>query len=310
MTPALQYKSVKKTFGSVIALDGIDAMVPQGGIFGVVGPDGAGKSTMMRLAMGIIRADRGEVLLLGSGSLRETRETAGYVPQRFSLYTNLTVLENIRLYGALYGEKRRRVDELARSALTKMGLWEFRNRLAGDLSGGMKQKLSLAVGMIHSPKVLFLDEPTTGVDPLARREFWAMLYELNATGVTVVVSTPYMDEAELCTDLVFLNRGKIIMGGTPVELLKKYERSLLDIAGSSDELEGILSDILGLPEVHGVNSFGAHYHVEVEDECAAAAAIRSAIDFAGLVSVRVEKIQPSIEDLFVSYAGKGEDRPE
>ncbi|MDR3321339.1 MAG: ABC transporter ATP-binding protein, partial [Synergistaceae bacterium] len=191
MTPLLQFRSAEKSFGGVKAIRCLDLDVPPGVIFGVVGPDGAGKSTMTRLAMGLIKPDAGEVCL---------RQEAGYVPQRFSLYVNLTVMENIRLFGALYGKPRAAVDEQAAGLLSRMGLWEFRDRLAVNLSGGMKQKLALAAGIIHRPNALLLDEPTTGLDPLARREFWTILYELNAEGVTVLVSTPYMDEAELCTD--------------------------------------------------------------------------------------------------------------
>jgi ABC-2 type transport system ATP-binding protein len=205
-------------------------------------------------------------------------------------------MENIRLYGALYGEGRSRVESMACGALARMGLLEFQDRLAGNLSGGMKQKLALAVGIIHKPRMIFLDEPTTGVDPLSRREFWAMLYELNSDGVTIIVSTPYMDEAELCTDLIFLNRGAVLMRGSPGDLLNKYKRSVFEVEASSRGLEKILS---AAPGVVSVNLFGTHYHVEAEAD-AAMRALRLTLDSSGHGNVRVSKISPSLEDLFVS----------
>jgi ABC-2 type transport system ATP-binding protein len=283
-------------------LSGIELEIPQGELFGIVGPDGAGKSTMMRLAMGLIRADRGEVRLL-SGDPRSTRTSAGYVPQRFSLYPNLTVEENLRLYGAIYGTDPTEIERRSRESLEKMELWKFRERLTGNLSGGMKQKLALAVGMIHKPVALLLDEPTTGVDPLARREFWAMLYELHSQGVTIIVSTPYMDEAELCADLIFLNKGGILMRGSPGEMVKRYRHSLLDVAAPSRDAGEI---ILGVKGVLGVNLFGTRYHVETDDAEAASAAIGNALEDAGFPSVPIEKISPSLEDIFVSFASERE----
>lgn len=295
----LVYRSVHKSFGALHALKGIDLLVPEGEVFGLVGPDGAGKSTMIRLAMGIVRADSGSVTLLGSDSPQSAKTHVGYVPQTFSLYTDMTVMENVRLYGELYGCKPDETDAIAKEMLSRTGLWRFRNRFAGNLSGGMKQKLSLAVGLLHRPKALFLDEPTTGVDPIARREFWAMLYEFNALGVTIVVSTPYMDEAELCTKLAFVNGGEILVQGTPDELVASYRHELLDVDTSDPAVERLL---VCLPGILDVNLFGTHYHIEVENAEEATRAIRERFRASPLSSVSISKIDPSIEDLFVLLA--------
>ncbi|MDR1020780.1 MAG: ABC transporter ATP-binding protein [Synergistaceae bacterium] len=304
MAAVLEFESVSKTYGQVTALSGVDMAVERGIIFGIVGPDGAGKSTMLRLAMGLVRPDSGVIRMFG-GDPRENRVRAGYVPQRFSLYQNLTVMENLSLYSDVYGVTAS--SGAQRELLERMGLWEFRGRLAGLLSGGMKQKLMLAACVAHGPEALFLDEPTTGVDPLSRRDFWTALYEMNARGVTVIVSTPYMDEAELCSDLVLLNLGEVIMRGAPNELLEGYGH-VLDVyfddpqetAGFQNretDIGGVISEI---PGVSSVNAFGSHYHVEAEDCEAAVSAIRRAVEPHRTGSLRIEKIPPSLEDLFIS----------
>lgn len=225
----LSYKGVGKKFKNISALDDIYLEVHRGEIFGFIGPDGAGKTTLIRMAMGITNPDRGECTLLGSTDRRKARKNAGYVPQLFSLYTDMTVNENIALFGSLYGTSREIVLKRAEAILKRTGLWPFRERMVGKLSGGMKQKLALASGLMHTPEILFLDEPTTGVDPVARREFWAMLYELNREGLTIIVSTPYMDEAELCTRKMFINNGKILDVGTSEELLSRFDNKILKL---------------------------------------------------------------------------------
>ncbi|MDR1515278.1 MAG: ABC transporter ATP-binding protein [Synergistaceae bacterium] len=317
MSAVLEFKSVTKTYGQVTALSRAEITAERGEIFGIVGPDGAGKSTMLRLAMGLISPDSGEIRLFGQGAPGANRTRVGYVPQRFSLYQNLTVLENISLYSALYAARTKaETQTLVKNILTRIGLWEFRERLAGVLSGGMKQKLMLAVCLAHSPEALFLDEPSTGVDPLSRRDFWAALYELKAGGVTIVVSTPYMDEAELCTNLILLSRGEIIKRGAPDKLLEGYGQ-ILDVyfEDAPDSSEGFKKyaaqaarRILDTPGVLAVNAFGSHYHVEAEDLGAAIPAIRRALDSERSIdtpggssaAVRIEIIPPSLEDLFIS----------
>lgn len=301
-SPILRLESVSKTFGHITALRNVDLTVPRGDVFGIVGPDAAGKSTLIRLAMGILRLDSGRLTLLGSDSPREVRRAVGYVPQHFSLYTNLTVLENIHLYGSLYGAGRREVESTAKEVLTRTELWAFRDRLAGNLSGGMKQKLSLAAGLVHKPEILFLDEPTTGVDPVARREFWSMLYELGADGVTIIVSTPYMDEAELCAQLAFLHNGVLLKQGTADELLASYPHSVLDVEANSGNLRDLEKLLAACAGVKAVNLFGTRCHVETDDLSATLASIKTRAAQAKIAIEEISQIPPTIEDLFVFLA--------
>ena len=263
----LSYKGVGKKFKNISALDDIYLEVHRGEIFGFIGPDGAGKTTLIRMAMGITNPDRGECTLLGSTDRRKARKNAGYVPQLFSLYTDMTVNENIALFGSLYGTSREIVLKRAEAILKRTGLWPFRERMVGKLSGGMKQKLALASGLMHTPEILFLDEPTTGVDPVARREFWAMLYELNREGLTIIVSTPYMDEAELCTRKMFINNGKILDVGTSEELLSRFDNKILKL--ELDERRA-KEWILKCVHVRDADLFGSSYHIVVDDVVAAA----------------------------------------
>lgn len=306
--PALRLESVSKTFGRIAALKSVDLEVSSGDVFGIVGPDAAGKSTLIRLAMGILNPDSGRLTLLGSDAPRSVRKSVGYVPQHFSLYTNLSVLENIHLYGSLYGARRNDVEAIAQEMLTRTELWEFRDRLAGNLSGGMKQKLALAVGLVHKPDVLFLDEPTTGVDPVARREFWSMLYEFNSDGVTIVVSTPYMDEAELCTQLAFLHDGVLLKQGTPDELLASFAHGVLDIETDSRDAGGLEELLASSDGVRAVNLFGTHYHVETADSARTIASIKESGATGKFAIGEISQIPPTIEDLFVSLASARHER--
>ncbi len=301
--PAVVCRDVRKRFGPLEALDSVSLMVERGEIFGLVGPDGAGKSTIIRCIMGIESPDGGEILLAGTPDRVAGREKAGYVPQRFSLYVDLTVMENIALAGALYGANARSVKARARDVLERTELWEFRDRAAGALSGGMKQKLALACGLVHTPEVLFLDEPTTGVDPVSRREFWAMLYALNRSdGMTIFVSTPYMDEAELCTRIAFLHRGKVLDVGEPKELLSRYPYRILEVRAESGNVRRFFRGVDG-PFAHGAatmidaSPFGSSYHLVVRDADIALA------ELSKVEGLHAQEVPPSLEDLFVYYSG-------
>lgn len=301
----LTYRDVSKRFDGRVALWKVDVSVEAGEIFGFIGPDGAGKTTLIRMAMGIVDPDEGACLLLGSEDRRRARVHAGYVSQIFSLYTAMTVMENISLFGALYGAPKNEVLRAGESALRRTGLWPFRDRLAGNLSGGMKQKLALAIGLLHTPTILFLDEPTTGVDPVARMEFWSILYDLNKGGMTIVVSTPYMDEAELCTRKLFVSRGKVLDFGTSHELLSRYPHRVLQIGLRDRRAKEWLST---LPGVVDANLFGVQYHLVVDDVRSAETVLRREFSARGYGEPPVKEIPPTLEDLFVFLSAAGERR--
>ena len=297
----LSYSGVSKNFGHLRALDCVDLKIRRGEIFGFIGPDGAGKTTLIRMAMGINNPDAGECMLLGSSDRSEARVHAGYVSQIFSMYTDMSVKENIDLFGSLYGTPHDVVNMRASAILKRTGLWPFRDRFVGKLSGGMKQKLALAAGLLHTPEILFLDEPTTGVDPVARREFWAMLYELNHDGLTIVVSTPYMDEAELCTRKMFINGGKILDVGTSDELTSKYDGKLLMTDFSDRRAK---KWILGCEHVLDANLFGSSYHIVVDNLEEGRTSILKAAEARNIPAITLREIKPGLEDLFVSLSGE------
>jgi ABC-2 type transport system ATP-binding protein len=296
----LSYKGVGKKFKNISALDDVYLEVCRGEIFGFIGPDGAGKTTLIRMAMGITNPDRGKCTLLGSTDRRKARKNAGYVPQLFSLYTDMTVNENIALFGSLYGTSREIVLKRAEAILKRTGLWPFRERMVGKLSGGMKQKLALASGLMHTPEILFLDEPTTGVDPVARREFWAMLYELNREGLTIIVSTPYMDEAELCTRKMFIDNGKILDVGTSEELLSRFDNKILKLELDERRAKEWL---LKCANVRDANLFGSSYHIVVDDVASATREIRKELAMRYQEHPELYEITPNLEDLFVAFSG-------
>jgi len=296
----LSYKGVGKKFKNISALDDVYLEVCRGEIFGFIGPDGAGKTTLIRMAMGITNPDRGECTLLGSTDRRKARKNAGYVPQLFSLYTDMTVNENIALFGSLYGTSREIVLKRAEAILKRTGLWPFRERMVGKLSGGMKQKLALASGLMHTPEILFLDEPTTGVDPVARREFWAMLYELNREGLTIIVSTPYMDEAELCTRKMFIDNGKILDVGTSEELLSRFDNKILKLELDERRAKEWL---LKCANVRDANLFGSSYHIVVADVASSTREIRKEPVMRYQEHPELYEKTPNLDDLFVAFSG-------
>ena len=297
----LSYKNASKSYGAAQVLWNVELDIRRGEIFGFIGPDGAGKTTMMRMALGIINPDGGECSLLGSSDRRKARVMAGYVPQLFSLYMNMSVMENINLFGSLYGKPAKEVEARTEYILSRVGLWGFRDRFAGNLSGGMKQKLALAIGLLNTPEILLLDEPTTGVDPVARREFWARLYQCNHEGLTSVVSTPSMDEAELCPRKLFLNRGKILDVGTTAELISRYEYRLLSL---ETDAKGVGAWLRGRPHIVDENMFGSKYHIVTDDPQGARESIAAAFTEHGAALPPMRDIGAGLEDLFVSFAGR------
>jgi len=293
--------ALTRRFGATTALAGVTLEVPRGEMFALIGPDGAGKTTFFRLVAGVLAPT--------SGTVTRATGTFGLVPQRFGLYQDLSIDENMRLRSDLYSVPRDEAERRATRLLDMVGLAPFRARLAGALSGGMKQKLALAAALVTEPDLLLLDEPTTGVDPLSRREFWKMLHELNHRGLTIVVSTPYMDEAEYASRIGFLDGGRLVDVGTRPELLSRFDRALVSVATANRVgAKQVLRTVAGVDDV---SLFGTALHVRgtTGDSATLAAAVRAAFAAAGWGagaaagsgpgSVDVEPIAPSLEDVFV-----------
>lgn len=287
----IELQKLGKSFNGKPALQEISLTIQKGEILGLVGPDGAGKTTLIRLMLGLYHAGSGKILFDGQENISAFRPMFSYIPQRFSLYPDLTVMENIDLIGSLYSIPASDIRRQAQEILTFTGLWEFHDRLAGKLSGGMKQKLALASGLVHQPDVFFLDEPTTGVDPVARREFWQLLYQLNRQGMTIVAATPYMDEAELCHRIAFLHQGRLMANETPAKLLEDYPYTVLELEHQQD-----LPARLQQGKLLSWQSFGNKYHI-ISDQ---PEKTRQSLE-----GLSLQEIPPSLEDVFVLLAQKG-----
>ena len=293
---------LSKSFGSVNAVKEVSLQVAEGDIYGLVGPDGAGKTTLLRMICGLIAPDRGEAILAGrSGQdLDQARENLGYMPQRFSLYGDLTVMENINFFAAMYRLDKATVTKRADEILSITNLTAFKQRLADNLSGGMKQKLALTCALITRPRILVLDEPTYGVDPESRKEFWKILYYLNQTGMTVLVSTAYMDEAELCTRVAFINQGQIRAADSPAGLRSSLNHHVLEIRTDSRDPHLLAN----LPGMLDVSFYGYKYKVMVDNVDESKQAITSFLQSRSLPLFSLEEVQPSMEDVFVFLAEK------
>ena len=304
--PALQVRGLIKRFRQKTAVDGLDLTVQQGEIFGLIGPDGAGKTTFMRLLAGILEADGGEAMVAGCDVLADpeaVKKRIGYLSQVFSLYTDLTIEENLDFVADLYGTPRNEVRELKEELLNLTGLAEFRKRQAGRLSGGMKQKLGLSCALIHRPEVLLLDEPTTGVDPVARREFWKILWQLPGQGVTVLLTSPYMDEASRCGRVAMIHHGRKLAEGTVHELQEQVPGTTLEIVCRRTHEAGQAA--IKVDGVESATPFGDTLHVRLEPP-ATADAVKSALRDAGVDWETVETIEPTLEDAFLALVGQDE----
>jgi ABC-2 type transport system ATP-binding protein len=298
---ALSLDNVVKRYGSVTALNGVSFDVRQGEMFGLIGPDGAGKTTTIRLLCGLLHADGGAVRMLGKdpvASHAEITRSVGYLSQRFSLYGDLSIDENIAFFAEIHGlwryeDRRRRLLELTQ-------LLPFRNRLADRLSGGMKQKLALACTLIHEPRVILLDEPTTGVDPVSRREFWKLLAEFLQQGITILVSTPYLDEAERCHRVALLHDGKRLALDTPDALRDSLPGRMLEVI-VADQARAI-PVIQSVASVVDVRAFGERVHVRLSQDAGPDAATRvtQALEGAGLRVTSARTVQASLEDVFIA----------
>ena len=299
---SVEMRHLVKKFGSFVAVDDVSLAVEKGEIFGFLGPNGAGKSTAIRMLCGLLTPTSGSASVNGFDVARdpeEIRRTIGYMSQKFSLYDDLTVEENIDFFTGMYGVPREKRAERKRHVLEMANLSDRRNALTRTLSGGWKQRLALGCAILHDPPVLFLDEPTSGVDPLARAAFWGLIRDLSGTGHTIFVSTHYMDEAEYCHRLALMYRGRVIALGTPAELKAGLtEHSLLNL-DASDPLETMRA-LEGLEGVRDVAVFGGGLHVTVDDVEATSARVRERLGAQGIEVRKLERIEPSMEDVFVA----------
>ncbi|MHB1620249.1 MAG: ABC transporter ATP-binding protein [Sulfuricella sp.] len=303
---AVRAHGLSKNFGPVQAVRNVDFAVSPGEIFGLVGPDGAGKTTIMRMLAGVLRPDAGDIVVGGvdvTADPERAKLRLSYMPQRFGLYEDLTVAENIFFYGELFAVPRSERVARSRELLEAAGLLAFQRRLAGQLSGGMKQKLGLICALIHTPRVLLLDEPTTGVDPVSRRDFWAILYNLRESGVAIVLSTAYMDEAERCSRLALLHAGEIRHCDTPARLKEAMPGVLLAI--TSAHPRSLREVLVGQPGVLGILLMGDRVHVRVDDAARRIPELRTLLADRGVEEADIARAEPGIEDVFVALLGQG-----
>ncbi len=292
---AIDVRGLTKRFGSKTAVNKVDIAVPTGEVWGFLGPNGSGKTTTIRMLCGLLRADEGEGTCLGldfrTQSERIKRQT-GYMTQKFSFWEDLSIRENLDFVARLYGlpERRKVVDD----TLAQLGLTKRQHQLAGELSGGWKQRLALAACMLHDPRLLLLDEPTAGVDPKARRDFWDQIHELSAAGITVLVSTHYMDEAERCDRIVYILNGNLIARGTVAEVIKSAGLYTYIIHGEG--VRRLSAELRGRPGAEYVAFFGASLHVSGRDKQALE---RVLAPWAGKPGLTIEEAEPSLEDVFI-----------
>ncbi|MBI2401860.1 MAG: ABC transporter ATP-binding protein [Gemmatimonadetes bacterium] len=298
--PAISLRGLTRRFGDLAAVDGLTFDVVPGELFGLVGPDGAGKTTTLRMLAGVLRPTGGDALVGGVSVARDpegVKHRIAYMSQRFGLYTDLTVRENIDFYADLYqvpdAERPARLERLYRFS----NLGSFEHRLAGQLSGGMKQKLGLCCALVHHPEILLLDEPTFGVDPISRRELWLILHEMVAQGVTVFVSTSYLDEAERCDHVALLNRGKVIALDRPAALQDGLQGEMLAVRASDGRRA--LALLRSLPGVRRAALFGDTIHVTLGARERDWPGVRDALERAGVGLEETHQIEPGLEDVFM-----------
>lgn len=297
---AIRTENLTRRFGPVTALDRLTLAVGEGELFGLVGPDGAGKTTTMRLLTSILAPSEGDAWVAGHHTVREAeaiKDAIGYMSQRFGLYPDLTVLENLHFYADIYGVSRHGRAASIERLLGFSGLAPFKQRLAGNLSGGMKQKLGLACALIHTPRVLFLDEPTNGVDPVSRRDFWRILYQLIRDGVTVFLSTAYLDEAERCNRLALIDHGRLFALGTPGEVKRLMPGTIVEVR--ADDPRRAASILRAALTRATVGLFGDRVHVALA-AAQDADRIPGLLRGGGIAMLAAREVPPSLEDVFIA----------
>ena len=296
---AIDVHGLTKRFGKKLAVDHIDIAVPEGEVWGFLGPNGSGKTTTIRMLCGLLKPDAGEGTCLGHELLTESeaiKREVGYMTQRFSFWEDLSIRENLEFVARLYGiaQRKEKID----ATLARLGLEARQDQLAGELSGGWKQRLALAACMLHEPRLLLLDEPTAGVDPQARREFWEQIHHLSQSGLTVLVSTHYMDEAERCDRIVYINQGRIIASGTVADVVK--QSGLVTFVIEGRDVRRLLPQLEGKPGVEHVAFFGAALHASGHDRSALEQTIAG---LRGQPGIAIGEDTPSLEDVFIHLQG-------
>ena len=294
----IEARNISRSFGTNKALDSLSFEVKRGELFGFIGPDGAGKTTLFRILSSLLLPDEGTARLLEFDVVqdyKEVRKIIGYMPGKFSLYKDLSVEENLQFFATIFGTTIEENYELIRDIYTHIE--PFRKRLAGRLSGGMKQKLALCCALIHKPEILILDEPTTGVDAVSRKEFWQMLKSLKAGGLTILVSTPYMDEASLCDRIALIQKGKILGIDEPGAIVEKFPKPLFSIRGSS--IYQLMEDIEKYPNTESVEPFGQLIHFIPKDLTLEPDSLKAFLNSGGHADATVERISAGIEDVFM-----------
>ncbi len=299
---AVDIRNISKSYKEVKALDDISLAIGQGELFGLIGPDGAGKTSLFRILCTLLLPDRGTAMVYGIDVVKNykaIRKITGYMAGRFSLYQDLTVEENLNFYATVFGTSLEENYELIKDIYSHIE--PFRNRRAGKLSGGMKQKLALSCALIHKPKILVLDEPTTGVDAVSRKEFWEMLIQLKDHDITILVSTPYMDEAELCDRVALIQEGSILSLDTPGNIMGNFQKRLLSIKGR--DIYQLKNDLEDYRNTGSVYLFGQHLHLTLKDY-REDKELRSYLSDKGHTNLEVKEIKPNIEDCFLELMTK------
>lgn len=300
----VKFEGASYKFGESVAVDAVSLEIKKGEIFGVVGPDGAGKTTLIRMALGLLDPCAGSVSTLGFDAITQKKEInkrVGYLSQKFSLYGDLTIDENIDFFAEIHGVKKHK--ERKQKLLEFTRLAPFRKRLADKLSGGMKQKLALACTLIHTPEIIFLDEPTTGVDPVSRRDFWKILNDLLAGGLSIVVSTPYLDEAERAGTVALMNKGNILALDAPKKIRNSIPSKFAEVVCSP--VRDAYAAAAGLRGAFGAQMFGDRIHVAYDDALTSPQCIAEELSRGGINVAMFREISPSLEDVFLDMIGKG-----
>lgn len=299
--PAIEVRSLTKTFGAITAVDGLDLAIPRGELFGLVGPDGGGKTTTLRMLAGILSPTTGDAWVAGHSVTRQAealKDKIAYMSQRFGLYGDLTVIENLLFYADLFEVPRRERPARIERLLGFSNLTPFKDRLADKLSGGMKQKLGLACALIHTPEIVLLDEPTNGVDPVSRRDFWRILYEMLREGVTILVTTAYLDEAERCTRVGLMHQGRLLAVDSPDAVKRLLGGALVEIPVTDAwRARQILHDV---PAARSATLFGHRLHVAMDDMARDLPAVMAALAAEGLAPHDARAVVPSLEDVFIA----------